>query len=270
MIKEGCRSTDGSSIRLLGTDVRVGNRIAVSNVSLEVGGDDFLAIIGPNGAGKSTLLRGMAGLTRLYGPGYIGFRPINGLSPRERATCFSYLPQERDIAWPMPVHDVVALGRRSALETFGELNAADAEHIADAIAICGLRGFEHRPITEISGGQRSRALLARALASDAPFLLADEPIASLDPARQIDVMEALAARAREGRPVVAVLHDVSLAARYCSRIALLFNGRKVADGTPGEILRSRVLDRAFRVGFFETETENGPAIAVARAPGAAT
>jgi iron complex transport system ATP-binding protein len=79
-------------------------------------------------------------------------------------------------------------------------------------------------------------------------------------------MEALAARAHEGRPVVAVLHDVSLAARYCSRIALLYNGRKVADGTPDEILRSRVLDRAFRVGFFATETENGPAIAVARAP----
>ncbi|MDB5572627.1 MAG: cobalamin/Fe3+-siderophore transporter, ATPase subunit [Hyphomicrobiales bacterium] len=244
--------------------VIIDERYILREINLTISSGEFVAVLGPNGAGKSTFLRALAGLIRVEGYAAIPHRAVNGLTPRERSAWFSYLPQDREVAWPMPVREVVALGRGLSFRGYDSLSERDLGVIAKAVSNCGLSGLEHRPVTSLSGGERARVLLARALVSDAPFLIADEPTAFLDPARQMDVMDILAGRASEGRAVVAVLHDVGLALRYATRMILLHRGRKVGDGTPQELLEQGLIGRTFGVDFHTAQTGAGPAIAMAR------
>jgi iron complex transport system ATP-binding protein len=253
-----------ASIEWHGAYVLVDGVRILRNIDVAITSGEFIAVMGPNGAGKSTFIRALAGLLRIDGLATISRRPINGLNARERSAWFSYLPQDRDIAWPMPIRDVVALGRGLTFGDFEALSASDISAIAQAIEACGLVGFEHRLVTQLSGGERARVLLARALVSDAPFLIADEPTAFLDPARQMDVMDALASRAGSGHTVVAVLHDVGLAVRYATRMILLHKGRKVADGPPQELLERGLIGRAFGVDFHTAVTPHGAAIMMSR------
>ncbi|HEY8581063.1 MAG TPA: ABC transporter ATP-binding protein [Beijerinckiaceae bacterium] len=266
MIREGARTAGDATIELYHAQVNIGYDEVVTDVTMQIGGTDFIGVVGPNGAGKTTLLRALAGLIDFEGLAQFGLRPLNGLTPRERAITMTYLPQDRQIAWPLAVRDVVALGRFTALHRPKASHGDDAQRVAEAIASCGLRGHEDRPVTELSGGQRSLVLLARALASDAPFLFADEPIASLDPAHQTQVMELLAARAKQGRPVVAVLHDITIAAVYCTRLAVLHYGRKIADGSPHSVLVKGALHKAFGVAFVRARMPDGSAITVVQHP----
>ncbi len=158
------------SIEWQGAHVQLGDLSILRNIDVTITSGDFVAVLGPNGAGKSTFVRALAGLLRVEGLATIPDRPINGLNARERSAWFSYLPQERDLAWPMPVRDVVALGRGLAFRGFDELSRTDLNIIAQAISDCGLDGFENKLVTQLSGGERARVLLARALVSDAPFL----------------------------------------------------------------------------------------------------
>jgi iron complex transport system ATP-binding protein len=213
------------------------------------------------------LLRALAGIIPSKGGAKARFRPVAGLSGRERRSFFSYLSQEREISWPMPVRDVVAMGLDNQPGAAIRLTPEDAERMADVLWQCGLERLSDRPANALSGGERSRVLLARALLSPAPFLLADEPTSALDPAGQIKVLELLAARARSGRPVIAVLHDVVLAARFATRVILLERGRKVADGEPLKVILSKAMTKAFGIAFHMYETADGPVVALVR-PGA--
>jgi iron complex transport system ATP-binding protein len=250
-----------------GVSVELGGRWALRDVDLSVGGTDFVAVLGPNGAGKSTLLRALGGIIPSKGGAKAMFRPVAGLDGKERRNFFSYLPQEREISWPMPVRDIVAMGLDNQPGATIRLSPEDAERMADVLWQCGLERLADRPANALSGGERSRVLLARALLSRAPFLLADEPTAALDPAGQVKVLDLLAARARSGRPVVAVLHDVVLAARYATRVILLARGRKVADGAPLKVILSKAMTEAFGIEFHMYEPVDGPAVALVK-PGA--
>lgn len=254
----------GCSVRWTGVSVELDGRPVLKEVSFEALATDFVAVIGPNGAGKSTLLKALAGLVPVRGAAKAGFRPLAGLSPRERAAYFSYLPQERDVAWPMPVRDVVLLGLEGVGGARTRLRGEDFERLAEVLWDCGLERLADRPVTALSGGERSRALLARALLSPAHCLLADEPLADLDPAGQLKVMELLAARADSGRPVIAVVHDIALAARFATRVILLHRGRKLEEGRAEDVLVSPQMEKAFGVGFSIYATEDGPAVALVR------
>ena len=224
------------SLRLETVSVALGRREVVRDVSAEFAAGTLTGIIGPNGAGKSTLARAMLALTRHSGRVLLDGEDVAALSRASLARGIAYLPQGQTVHWPVTVERLVGLGRLPHLAPMSEMTAADAEAIERAMARADVDDLRHRIANELSGGERARVLLARALAVTAPALVADEPLASLDPGHQIDVMELLQDEARAGGLVIAVLHDLTMAARYCDRLLLIDRGRVVATGTPATVL----------------------------------
>jgi iron complex transport system ATP-binding protein len=236
-------------LRLL--TVRRGLCPVVEKVNLTVGAGEFVGLIGPNGAGKTTLLRAALGLLP-----HDGGSNLARLSPAARAREVAFLPQARDIAWPVDVETLVSLGRGPHLT--GRMGDADRAAVDRALVRMGLENYRTRTATALSGGEQARVLIARALAQDTPLLLADEPVAGLDPQAQIKTMQVFADLAREGRGVVASIHDLGLAARHCTRLILLSQGALVADGSPRDVLTDDNLAQVFGVRGFHAETVDGP------------
>ncbi|WP_296165118.1 ABC transporter ATP-binding protein [uncultured Brevundimonas sp.] len=219
---------------------RLGNRAVLEAVSLTVRAGELVALVGPNGAGKSSAIRALAGLLPLSaGRALLGDTPVDSLSSRARAAAAAYLPQERRIAWNMPAAEVAALGApfQSSAEALSSAHAAlkavEADHLAD------------RGVAEMSGGERARVLLARAVAAQSQALLVDEPLAGLDPDAQLMVLNLLRTRARAGQAVLVSLHDLGLAARYADRVVVMDQGRVVADAAPTEALTPQIMAEVF-------------------------
>lgn len=236
------------SVAIEALSVELGRRRVVDAVSARFGAGELVGIIGPNGAGKSTLVRAMLGLV----PARSGSVSLDGteiarLEPRERAKALAYLPQGQTLHWPLDVARLVALGRLPHLAPLSRLGAADRAAVAEAMARADVGHLAHRIATELSGGERARVMLARALAVGAAGLVVDEPLAALDPGHQIDVMELLTREARQGALVIAVLHDLTMAARYCDRLILMNAGRVVAEGAPAEVLTAERLREVYAI-----------------------
>jgi iron complex transport system ATP-binding protein len=242
------------TIAATGLCVELGGRQILSGVDLTLAPGRLIGLIGPNGAGKSTLARALLGLVK-QSAGQITLDDVDiaTLDTRTIARRIAYLPQGQDIHWPLSVERLVALGRLPHLAPFSRLAAADHAAIAEALQETGTAHLANRIATELSGGERARAMLARALATGAPALIADEPLASLDPGHQIDVMCLLAARGRAGGLVIAVLHDLSIAARFCDRLVLLDHGRVRADGDPAAVLTDVNLAQVYGVTAWRGE-----------------
>ncbi|WP_420384158.1 ABC transporter ATP-binding protein [Novosphingobium sp.] len=239
------------TIALDRVDVRLGRRTVVAGISAELAPGGLIGMIGPNGAGKSTLVRALLGLVPLAGGTVrIDGRPIAEIARREMARSLAYLPQGQTLHWPLSVERLVALGRLPHLAPFSRPSAEDLAAIELAMVRADVIGLRARDATELSGGERARVMLARALAVGAAGLVVDEPLASLDPGHQIDVMELLAGEARKGATVVAVLHDLTMAARYCARILLIDQGALVADGTPKAVLTPARLAQVYGIRVF--------------------
>lgn len=236
--------------------VSLGGRPVLKGITLEVAAGEFIGLIGPNGAGKSTLLRSALGLLRGSGDILIAGRAAASMSARARAHHVAYLPQEREIAWPVSVETLVAFGRAPHL-ALGRLSTQDVTVIDRAIQRMEIDEFRERPATELSGGEKARVLIARALAQDAPLLLADEPTVGLDPWHQITLMRIFSDLAREGRGVVASMHDLGLAARWCTRLIMIDHGRIVADGSPEAVLTAERLRQVYGVTTFIDEVAGG-------------
>ncbi|MBR9973773.1 ABC transporter ATP-binding protein [Magnetospirillum sulfuroxidans] len=229
----------------------------LSHVSLSVGTGEMLGLIGPNGAGKSTLLRALAGLIPAEG-GFLEGHPIRSFAPKERARRLAYLPQGSDSHWPMAAREVVALGRTPHHGGKVRLTPKDHDSITRAMAEADVEALADRPMNRLSGGERARVLLARALAVGAPVLMADEPAAHLDVGHQLSLMQVLRRRAEGGDTVVLVLHDLSSALRFCDRVAVLAQGRLVAQGNPAEVLSDACLAQVFGIAVARGRHEGVP------------
>ena len=233
--------------------VRRGTCPVVDHVSLSVGPGECVGLIGPNGAGKTTLLRAALGLLP-----HEGTSSLARLSPGDRAARAAWMPQSREIAWPVTVETLIALGRIPHLPRGGRLRPEDRAAVDAAIARMGLEAFRNRRATELSGGEQARVLIARALAQATPLLIADEPVAGLDPAAQIATMQVFRALAAEGHAVIVSLHDLGLAARHCTRLLMMGAGRLVADGPPAAVLTPDNVARVFGITAFWADTDTGP------------
>jgi iron complex transport system ATP-binding protein len=225
-----------STLQADGLSVRLGGALIVDRASITLRGGELVALVGPNGAGKTTLLRALTGLIPAQGTILLDGQPLGAQPPRERARLIAYLPQGNTFYWPLHAADVVALGRHPHADPFSRISDADRAAVDRALAMTETEVLADRPVTTLSGGERARVALARALATEAKVLLADEPTMSLDPRHQLIVMGLLREAARAGAAVLAVLHDLALAARYADRVAVMDRGRLVADAAPAEAL----------------------------------
>ena len=218
-----------------------------------------VALVGPNGAGKTTLLRAICGLIPSRGEIAIDGDVMATLPLEARARKIAYLPQGHVVHWPLPVRDVVALGRfpHGAVDP-GRLGEHNARIVEDAMAAADVLVLADRRVTELSGGERSRVALARALAVNAPIVLADEPTASLDPRHQIDVLRLLRKTADAGALIVVVTHDIGMAARFADEVLVVSDGRFVAHGAPDVALTDDILRDVFRVAAFRASADGEP------------
>jgi iron complex transport system ATP-binding protein len=250
------------ALDIRGAVVRLHGRAVLDGASLAARPGEVVGVIGPNGAGKTTLLRAALGLQALDGgEARLGGRVLAELGESERAALAGYLPQERKVAWNLPALSLVSLGAPS------QPPRRAREIAARMLERVGLTGLAERGVLDMSGGERARVLLARLLATRAPLLAADEPAAGLDPDAQLLILEILREEARRGAAVVLTLHDLTLAARFCDRVAALKNGRVLAEGPPAEALSPEALRAVFGLDGGLIQTPHGPVAALRRRPG---
>ncbi|MBI3979874.1 MAG: ABC transporter ATP-binding protein [Chloroflexi bacterium] len=240
------RNADG--LRVHDLTFEVAGRRLVDAVALTAPRARFVGLIGPNGAGKTTLLKAIAGVARASaGLVWLDGADLLRLGRKEAARIVARVPQDPAVPFAFTCLEAVLMGRSPHLGRFAWESGADQTIAQDAMAATDTLQFAERPIGELSGGERQRVFLARALAQQPQLLLLDEPTANLDVSYQIQVLERLRGWVGEGLTVIAAIHDLDLAARYCDRLVLLASGRIVAEGTPAEVLTPANLWAAFGV-----------------------
>lgn len=234
-----------------------GERIVLDSISARFDCGKLTAILGPNGAGKSTMLNCLAGLLQPDGgSATLDGENIAALPQRQRAKAIGLLPQLGETHWAIRAEVVVALGRYQHRRGWG-IDPADRIAIDSAMAATDTVQFADRPVTTLSGGERARVLMARVLAGEPRWILADEPLANLDPGHQMDMLALLHAEAKAGRGVIAVLHDLASAARFADHVLLLHQGRIFAQGAPEDVMNSDNLRQVYGIAATTRRTPAG-------------
>ncbi|MAY02588.1 MAG: ABC transporter [Gammaproteobacteria bacterium] len=236
---------------------RIGNARILQDISLQLNAGEIVGIIGPNGAGKSSLLNILAGITepdsgalQLHGAYY------NTLERRAFARQLAYLEQEARINWPLLTERVIELGRSPHQSAYSRLEETDNTAIAQAIAETGIAHLLGRNVATLSQGEKMLVALTRVFATQPQIILADEPVAALDPNHQLMIMELINSRSRnKSNAALIVLHDLSLAARYCDRLILLVGGRVASEGSPSAVLSDENLREFYKIECYSDFNE---------------
>ena len=228
--------------------VRRGAKTILDDVSLSAAQGDFIALIGANGAGKSTLLGALAGLWRPNrGQIELDAQDIYAIASKTLALRRAYLPQNPRCDWPLSVERLVALGLTPILPALGNLPSQHLQRIEEVLRLCDLTEHRSQPVTTLSGGELTRAMLGRALVGNPDILIVDEPIAGLDPRHAVDTMRRLGAYAKTGKLVIAAIHDLTLAARFASRVFALASGKVTGDGATVSTLTTELIRETFDI-----------------------
>ncbi len=236
-------------IEATGVSVGFGNAAPIlREVDLVARAGEMVGLIGPNGSGKTTLLQVLANL-RAPRSGSVRYdgRAALEIGDRELSRRIAYLPQDGVVHWAMRVETLVALGRLPHRRPFQGPSVQDRDAVERALVAADAVSLRRRTMAQVSGGERMRILLARALAVEADMLLADEPIVALDPLHQLQAMELLRRNAHRGRGVIVVLHDLALAARFCDRLVLIAHGGVLVQGGPADVLSDSHLADAYGI-----------------------
>jgi iron complex transport system ATP-binding protein len=253
-------------IRLESATVRLDGVPVVDTADLAVAAGEWVMLIGRNGAGKTSLLRAVAGLVPYDGSVTVGGREVASLGPRHRARGLAMVPQTPVVPLDMTVADYAMLGRTPHLGFLGRPGQHDQEAAGRALDSLGLAAMAGRRLGTLSGGERQRAVLARALAQDAPVLLLDEPTTALDVGRQQDVLELVERlRAEHELTVLGAIHDLTLAGQYADRLVLLDGGRVVASGDPRAVLTEERVNRHYEAHVRVTHIDGFPVVLPTRA-----
>jgi iron complex transport system ATP-binding protein len=235
-----------NAIELRAVTVHLGGRPVVDGVDAVVAEGEWLALIGPNGAGKTTLLRAIARLVPFVGQIVLGGRPLEEMGRSDLARLVAVVPQDPSTPPWMTVAEYVLLGRTPHLGPLAKEGARDRDAAARALGRLDLLGFADRRLGTLSGGEKQRVVVARALAQEAPIVLLDEPTAALDIGHQQQALELLdGLRADSGLTLVSAMHDLTLAAQYADRMLLLDGGAVVADGSPVDVLTKAAIARHY-------------------------
>lgn len=228
--------------------VSYGTQTVLDGLSLTLPAGKITALLGPNGCGKSTLLNCFSRLLPPQsGTVLLEDRPINALSSRQLAQKLALLPQQHLTPEGITVRELVSYGRSPWLSLWGRLSAEDNARVNVAMSQTRTHSLAERRVSELSGGQRQRAFLAMVLAQDTPVVLLDEPTTYLDINHQVELMRLMGELKAQGKTVVAVLHDLNQASRYCDHLVVLANGRVMAQGTPEAVMNPQLLKTVFSV-----------------------
>ncbi len=235
-------------LELTGLSVAYAGAPVLHGLNAQVHGGEFIGLVGPNGSGKSCLLKTIAGILHPHaGSVHVGGENIHREDAKSRARTLSYLAQDKTAHWPLPVRGLIALGRAPYRGHLGRLSPQDKLAIDNAVRAAHCTDLQDRRFNQLSGGEQMRVHLARALAVDAPVLIADEPNTALDPYYQISLMNTLSAQAKNGKTIITSLHDLPLAKQFCSRIWVLHEGALIHDSSPKNALNKDVLAQVFKV-----------------------
>jgi iron complex transport system ATP-binding protein len=238
--------------------VGYGSTVIARGIDMAVGAGEVVCLLGPNGSGKTTLFKTLLGLqTRLGGSVTIAGRAIERWSRQELARHIAYVPQAHVSAFPYRVLDMVLMGRTAHLGLFSAPGPGDRERAKSALQLLGIEDLADREYTQVSGGQRQLALIARALAQDAPAIVLDEPTASLDFGNQALVLREVGRLARRGLAIVISTHDPDHAFAVGTRVVLLHSGRVAASGPPGEVLTRPRLEEVYRTSVIIETLSDG-------------
>ncbi|WP_018996428.1 ABC transporter ATP-binding protein [Hirschia maritima] len=228
--------------------VQIDNTPLLNDISLSIGTGELSILLGPNGSGKTTLLRAALGLIKKQsGTSKLNDEDVAALPPSIRAKSIAYLPQMQQLAWPLLVKDIVALGRFAYGSNINKLTSKDRDIVYEAISSCDIEHLSNRRMNTLSGGEKARVHCARTFASRAPLIIADEPVAALDPRHQYKVLDLFKSYVAQGNGALIVLHDLSLAAKYADRLIWLKDGQIVADGSPTETLTPQRLADVYQI-----------------------
>lgn len=250
-------------VRVRGLGMDFGHGPVLDGVDLDLNRGEIVGLIGPNGAGKTTLLSLLMGLLRpTVGAVWVLGRPVATLTRRRLARIMALVPQDLEIGFAFRVREVVAMGRYPYLGRFQVPGQEDLAAIDEAMSLTGVDALADRTIDTLSGGERQRVLIARAIAQQTPVALLDEVTANLDLSHQLEVLELAASMAASGRLVLAAIHDLAMASRYCDRLLLLAEGSLRADGPVKEVLTADHLQRYFGVEARIDEAPGGAGLVI--------
>jgi iron complex transport system ATP-binding protein len=252
-----------SSISISAVSLSLGGNRVLEDVHLEVRTGEWLGLIGPNGAGKTSLLNAVAGLIPVEGEVLVGAKPLSSMNGRERARTFAVVQQAPVIPTGLSAIDYVMLGRTPHLGYFQREGTLDLGVVRSAMARLEIASLAGRKLESMSGGELQRVVLARALAQEAPVLLLDEPTSALDVGHKVGALEQVEhLRHTLGLTVITVLHDLTLAAQFCDRLALMSGGRIVALGSAAEVLSEGAIRRYYGADVTVMEGPDGSVVVV--------